>query len=519
MRKFAFDLFFLLPIVLFGQNVGIGTTSPHSSAVVEISSNNKGILLPQISLANINLATPLSSPATSLLVYNTNASVVGGAGVGYYSWNGSQWKKIILDGEGNVPSGSVIFKSTATAISGYTLKGKTTVADFQEFLGVNSGTWSSIPSIPTGNATNGHSAVWTGTEMLIWSGKDPSYASYENTGAKYNPATNTWSAAISVASAPVGRHGHSTVWDAAADRMLVWGGSTAGSASNEPSAFTNTGGIYNAVTNTWTAITTTAAPVARYNHSGVWTGTRMIVWGGKDGSTYYNNGSSYNPATNTWTAIAAAPISLRAGHACVWTGTRMVIWGGENGTNALNDGAMYDPVSNTWSMISATNAPVGISDAGVVWTGSEMIITGGNLNSFTSSRIYQYHPGTNTWDASFVSLPGNGIAWNGSLSRHSVCWTGSEVLIFGGVNFTSDGTNVCYKFNPSTNAITYYANSPVTRVDHSAVWTGSEMLLFGGRSSPATSYLSSGYRLDPLAGSANTFLFPIITTYYMFIKD
>jgi hypothetical protein len=65
----------------------------------------------------------------------------------------------------------------------------------------------------------------------------------------------------------------------------------------------NTGGRYNPSTNTWTATTTTGAPTARTGHTAVWTGTEMIVWGGTTSSGYGNNaGGRYNPATNTWTA-------------------------------------------------------------------------------------------------------------------------------------------------------------------------------------------------------------------------
>ncbi len=45
----------------------------------------------------------------------------------------------------------------------------------------------------------------------------------------------------------------------------------------------NDGGQYDPVGNAWTATTTTGAPSARQYHTAVWTGSRMIVWGGYDG--------------------------------------------------------------------------------------------------------------------------------------------------------------------------------------------------------------------------------------------
>ena len=76
---------------------------------------------------------------------------------------------------------------------------------------------------------------------------------------------------------------------------------------------------------TWTATSTTNAPVARSNHTAVWTGSEMIVWGG----SFLNTGGRYNPATDSWTAttITNAP-SARSVHTAVWTGSEMIVWGG-----------------------------------------------------------------------------------------------------------------------------------------------------------------------------------------------
>ncbi len=76
-------LFFSLPI--FSQ-VGINTTSPHSSAILDITSSNKGVLFPRVSLQGSYDTSTVSSPAIGLLVYNTSSS--GGLTTGYYYWNG-----------------------------------------------------------------------------------------------------------------------------------------------------------------------------------------------------------------------------------------------------------------------------------------------------------------------------------------------------------------------------------------------------------------------------------------------
>ena len=56
--------------------------------------------------------------------------------------------------------------------------------------------------------------------------------------------------------------------------MIVWGGGADGP------TYLNTGARYSPSTDSWTATSTTNAPDARTGHTAVWTGSEMIVWGG-----------------------------------------------------------------------------------------------------------------------------------------------------------------------------------------------------------------------------------------------
>jgi len=69
----------------------VGTTRD-PSAILDVRSTDQGILVPRISISNLAAAAPVSSPATGLLVYNTN----GGTGVGYHYWNGGAWVKLMV---------------------------------------------------------------------------------------------------------------------------------------------------------------------------------------------------------------------------------------------------------------------------------------------------------------------------------------------------------------------------------------------------------------------------------------
>ena len=196
-------------------------------------------------------------------------------------------------------------------------------------LGTDNWTTTSLTNAAAGRY--GHTAVWIGSEMIVWGGSD----AYNNlrTGGRYNPSTDTWTP-ISTTNAPSARSGHTAVWTG--NEMIVWGGDFFDTTTH----YLNTGGRYNPLTNSWTATSTINAPAGRYSHTAVWTGNRMIVWGGVNNGIGVNSGGQYNPTTNDWTAISItnAP-DPRAYHTAVWTGTAMIIWGGANGGSPFRTGA------------------------------------------------------------------------------------------------------------------------------------------------------------------------------------
>ncbi len=76
-----------------GGSVGIGTATPDASALLDVTSTTKGILIPRVTLTGGSDATTITNGnVTGLLVYNTG----GALGAGYYYWNGSgSWLQLI----------------------------------------------------------------------------------------------------------------------------------------------------------------------------------------------------------------------------------------------------------------------------------------------------------------------------------------------------------------------------------------------------------------------------------------
>jgi len=74
-------------------STGIGTTTPNASAILDISSNNKGVLLPRITSSQ---RKSITTPAPGLLVYDTDKRTI-------FLFDGTQWvPMMIANGEASI---------------------------------------------------------------------------------------------------------------------------------------------------------------------------------------------------------------------------------------------------------------------------------------------------------------------------------------------------------------------------------------------------------------------------------
>jgi N-acetylneuraminic acid mutarotase len=432
-------------------------------------------------------------------------------------------------------------------------------------------TWRTMSRTNFLGSAGSYAAVWTGTELFIWGTPQGGGA----VGGRYDPATDQWRR-VSTTKAPSARSYHSTVYSGA--EVIVWGGRS--SLSDISTPFAN-GGIYNLASDTWRSMNTNWV-AGRSEHAAVWTGTEMLVWGGKgvdmtngiprpafrSGGARYNprtdtwqpiatrgmpearmgavtvwgngefrvwggaslaptttyrlvpslanDGWSYRPDTDAWRPIAGEP-SGRTGHSVVWTGREFILWGGigpqrvtDSATSGfLNSGARYSPAARRWYPISPLNAPSARRYHRAVWTGREMIVWGGEgllsdgLRVNTLNTGGAYDPVTDTWRA----LDDAGAP--AARSAHSMVWTGSEMLVFGGrTNFFVDTTgryamNTGGRYQPQTDswASLSLKNAPSPRQSQGAVWTGTEMVIWGGvgrLTNSSYGALSDGARYNPI---------------------
>jgi len=293
--------------------------------------------------------------------------------------------------------------------------------------------------------------------------------------------------------APIGQAmaGFSGVWTGS--RMIVFGGVAS---TDEQGTRTDVGAVYDPATDTWSALPDlrTGNP---YGYVGVWTGKEMVA--------FSSLGSyAYTQQTNRWRRL---PVERKggAGGVVIWTGRELIDWGGGCCGEASSAGAAYSPATNRWhklarSPLAPSQTPVG------AWTGRELIIVVSGLELNVSSKPYPaafaraaaYNPGTDTWRR--IAPTPERRFWDGA----TAIWDGHEVLFVGGRLAASNGlpgraARTPLAYNPRTNRWRRLAPMESGRAGFAAVWTGTRLLVWGGRIPPsyAPQRPPRGFAYDP----------------------
>ncbi|UKB78869.1 hypothetical protein [Chryseobacterium sp. MEBOG07] len=97
MKTYIYIVCMILFSAYTNAQVGINTSTPNTSSVLDINSSNKGVLFPQYDLVVLNsTSTPIANPTDGLIIYNS-----GGASTfpkGYYVWVRNQWQRTLIAG-------------------------------------------------------------------------------------------------------------------------------------------------------------------------------------------------------------------------------------------------------------------------------------------------------------------------------------------------------------------------------------------------------------------------------------
>jgi Galactose oxidase, central domain/Kelch motif len=457
------------------QTVGIGTSSPHSSAMLDISSNTKGLLIPRLTKAE---KEAIGNAATGLMVYQT-----GPDSSGFHYYNGSQWIWInpnMVSGAA-LPASAIVLSETATnnalLTAGYSYNGLLRLpgATVEQTGPAPANTWLSTNTVPAPPAASGHMALFNDSVFYVWGGN----AGTQNPGTgvyKYSPAADRWTSMNTTGTSPA----LGTAAVKVGNKWVHWGGYTYPGLGGPPAV------VYDLVANT---VTNTAIAPTGTGLAGVAATTgnnKAYFFGGynlNNFSIIVNQGFIYNTQNNTWQIMSTTDAPAERYYAgMVHTNSHVMVWGGYRSNGTTNTGGLYDTTTNTWTSVSTTNAPTGSIDPIMVWRSPYVYVISGNMAK-------RYDPVANIWTnlaAAPTVFSGNKFAYDGS----------GKIYIWGGtrVFFAPSPTANGYVYDIVANTFTALplVGAPEARGDHTLSYGSNMLLAWGGttNNSPNTPTLA-----------------------------
>jgi hypothetical protein len=243
---------------------------------------------------------------------------------------------------------------------------------------------------------------------------------------------------------------------------------------------------------------------ARFEHAAAWTGEEMIVLGGfGDDGEPVGGAAAYAPATGTWRSLEDAPAEVRGAPVAVWTGSELVAFG--NDDDYRTAGAVYDPDRDAWR--TTTDPGLGTltsSGSYVAWTGDRVLVAGFFTPDAPEGSGTQgaalYDPATDTWDP-LPDAPGDLPIFGDAV------WTGTELVVVGageGSGAAAPDEMTVLALDPAAGTWRSLPAPPQGVVGNPVVaWTGSEVVVGGGvdHAAAGPQRLVETSALDPAAGT------------------
>lgn len=318
------------------------------------------------------------------------------------------------------------------------------------------------------------------------------------TSAYAGPATATtfplaWTQHL--AAGPLARSDHSAIYDAANQRMILFGGldldpTADGSIlSNEVWELS----LPTAGTPAWNPLAPTTPPTPRFGHSAIYdpVNQRMVVFGGQDDTSILDEVwiLTLGPSP-AWSQITpAGPPPARFNHTAVYDpgGQRMIVFGGSDGISLpLSDvWALSLSGAPGWSLLTPAAGPAGRQDHSAIHdlAGQRMIIFGGDDGGVGGDAF-----ANDSWALSLGASP----AWSlltpaGPPSRrsaHTAIYDAANLrmVLFSGNLETPPLLPDLHALGTVWSALAPTGAPPAARFGHSAIYDGTNrrMVVFGG---------------------------------------
>ena len=291
--------------------------------------------------------------------------------------------------------------------------------------------------------------MWTGTAALVWGGYrgDPTAPLALQSGAIYDPATNTWR---SIADNSWAHPGAIGVW--AGDRMVVMGKN--GSAEYDPA------------TDRWRELPTLPDGAGGFL-AATWSGTAVLaVTSGRAPGTI--TVATYDRAADVWKLGTPQLASFPSGTSqasVAWTGHELVVWDG------VQTGWAYDPTTDGWRQLPVLTLPgANPLSSSIAWVGDTLVAAATNRTATAA--------GTGLSAARLV-----GDRWQVVAQARDVATEDPIAIDAGGTLITLDrsGQGPPMRADPSAGRWSTLDGFPLPPgPGAAAVWTGAGLFVWGG---------------------------------------
>jgi N-acetylneuraminic acid mutarotase len=406
----VFALVCLMGAIL-AQNVGIGTSTPDPKARLDVSDNQRGILIPRLTTAQRN---GIMNPPRSLLIYNTDCNEY------QYYIPGTGWVSILT----NVTAG-----------------------------GGGSGTLTAFPA--TGIWSGGFTAHWspvagaTSYEVRV----------YQDCGSSTVVATATFPAGSTSGPISVSMPcNQARCYEVRATVSSTGCGSTASLLISNRVSVVRTPPNPCTTPNTWVRLPDPPPPMAvRHNHVAVAHDGFIYVGFGLNLSGCVNDWWRWDPCSGTWTQLASPPATFGGQPFIFAIGPYIYVGGGgQTCGGPINSFYRYDPATNTWT--ARANLPVSLQGAAGASDGTYGYVACGMTTGATyTNTLYRYDPNANSW-TNLSTVPGGVGRWIPSMAYYQ-----GKLYIGGGEG--SSCRRDFYAYDIATNTWTTLPNYPTTHFD------------------------------------------------------
>ncbi|MEQ1832386.1 MAG: kelch repeat-containing protein [Candidatus Eisenbacteria bacterium] len=353
-------------------------------------------------------------------------------------------------------------------------------------------------------ARYGHSAVYDPVRdrMLVFGGNSTSGVRNDVWSLSLSDPPN-WTQPGTLGTPPPPRWGAAAIYDPVRDRLLIMGGNTSAGRLNDVWELALSG------TPTWTQLTPTGTPPStRWGHSGVYDAVndRMLVFGGSTTPASNQLWALSLAGTPAWTLLSASGTApaARFGHAAEYDAAnqRMLLFGGYDNTNYLNDAWQLSlNGSLAWASLGALG-PAPATRTGAPWVfdapRNRLLLFGGYAATDDTDDLWTLSlAGTAQWQQ---LVPGSSAGPWRYTHRAVIDWVGRRMLILQGFTgqflddvraFDLDGVLSWTTLNP-------LGTRPAARHSHSAIFdlARNRIVVIGGISSSLGTTLNDVWALS-----------------------